>query len=331
MVSIKENYKAILLVLITAVTFIFLLKIKKNDDFIYQTTTTPSIEVSVSNTFLKEKEKKVIILDSLSPEILIVHKQPITSIKLDDSPNILEELSLIKAVRLDNSTIYLEIPHVLQPKLHTIEIVDNNRRTTLFSFILVLRDEFTYPLSESPFWIIPDSTKQSHQKSWYTKGGVLRIDKLPAGPRASLAFQYTFRDDVVIDFVFESNSEVVNLVVYFLQSYKSLVIGDGDNQRVALVDKGDIRLAKNFLIEPEKKYSVRVARKNFIYKLFIKELNEHTDLNINNFDGIEPVLIFQEESPEKITNHIGFTVLGGTGGVKIDRVLITGYAILEEN
>ncbi|GAI17497.1 unnamed protein product, partial [marine sediment metagenome] len=177
--------------------------------------------------------------------------------------------------------------------------------------------------------IIPETTKERYPKSWYTENNSLKIDSLPSGPHASIAFLYTFNNNITIDFYLKSLSEVVNLLVYFLESEKSIIIGNGNNYTNWILygdNKGE--QGENFLIEPDHQYRVRIVRDNFIYKLFIKKVD---DKKINNivdvFSNSDPILNFIDEDPIIEDDHMGFALWGGSGGVEINNLVITGYAI----
>jgi len=301
--------------------------------------TPPPLEVEeaefgiyVFNNKLSEGEN-FILTDTLIPIIEIKNIKKIDklkSISLDKGPNILTDRLSATEIKETQDGLLIKPRYAIAPKEHVIDIVTlvkNQEVSQRFSFVLLIKDNFNSALDKSKLWIIPESTKERVQKSWYIENNRLKIDSLPQGPHVSLAFLYTFDDDITIDFYLKSLSEVVNLLVYFLESDKSIIIGNGNNYTTWILhgskaDKGD-----DILIDPGFQYRVRVVRDDFTYKLFVQKTDKRTDDIIGIFSEMDPVLVFVDERPSLKEDHIGFALWSGSGGVEIDDVVITGYAI----
>lgn len=326
----KKNSSIILitLVILALLVVIFIL---------FNNFNTPSVggigfDVYIFGERLEIGRDNLIITDTLVPTIEIKGEKTndISSISLDEEPNILEEkLSLVEVSR--DSRILIKSSYAFTPTKHTIKLEDKEGKNYEFSYILIIKDDFKETLNLSKLWIIPDSTKNNYEKSWYVSGGSLKIDKLPESPRASLAFLYTFNKDVTIDFSFKSSSEIINFLTYFLESGKSIIIGNGDNYKTAILCGNKSERGKNFIIEEGNQYRIRVIRDGDAYKLFIKKIDGNYNLDIDNikniFSGNDLIAEFIDSNPFVVDDHVGFTVWGGGGDLEIRNFIITGYAI----
>ena len=223
-----------------------------------------------------------------------------------------------ESIKIDKKTINFSLPFLVKPGNHEIIILEDDDNTLKYKFVLSLLNTFDQSINESEFLLLPESTKQRYEKSWYVSDGVLCVDPLKGEEHASLAFLYPYTD-VDVSFEFKPKGSQVSLLFYFLESSRSLVIGNGNNKRITFLRGNDGAVeGEDFEMLPNKIYSARVMRSDKTYKLFLKE----GLLTTINFTEDDLMLSFDDVEGGDKEDSLGLTVWSNTDGIEIDNLII---------
>lgn len=302
----------------------------------YDASDMPTFSNNVS-VFIGESEifpdrENLLIENSLSPEITIRHsrKLKIEEVVFDSKISLLSETSLLEGIKIsrDSDRLKMALPFLISPTLHNIDVKvadqENQPLNQRFFFLLGIKNEFNKSIDDSDFFILPETTKSYSPESWQVIDGKLKATPPTAG-HASLAFIYPFKD-VFASFRLTPNEGSLNLVFYFLESGRSIVIGNGDNKRITLL-RGypylDVAIdGKPFVLEPHKTYTVSISREKAIYRVYIAEAK-----NENN-QSPTPNLLFEFDDSGNVVdreNSIGLAIWQGSGGFEIDELIISAF------
>ena len=290
------------------------------------------VSVFIDGEELSMNKEGLLVVDSLNPEIVVRHfdRLEVKGVLWDKKINLLSKTYMLEGMELSEfrNELKIRLPFSVSPASHSLDIktVDRDNRETVypFSFLLGIRSEFDESLDNSDFFIVPDSTRINSPESWLIKDGNLRV-LTPSSGYASLAFIYPFRD-VFVSFWLIPNESPLNLVFYFLESGRSIVIGNGNNRRITLLRgdpySGSAVDGKTFLLEPFKKYLVFISREQNIYKVHI---SEEKDGYI--FSKSAPILEFIDDSfSETKEESIGIAIWEGSKGFNIDNLVVSPFS-----
>ncbi len=280
------------------------------------------IQVTLAGENLIKEATTLVVTETLKPEFVIKYKKYEPENIIIDGIDILTDDFFLEpnTVQRDRNTIKFNLPFLLKPGKHQLLInytISGNLFEENYSFELGLYNTFDRSITESEFLLIPKSTLQTYSKSWYVYDGNLIIDTIKGNSHASLAFLYPV-EDIRVNFEFTPHGKTLNLVFYFLESGKSIVIGNGNNQRITFLRKGDNSIeGSQFVLERGNTYSAYVQRISGTYELYIKEgkLDEQI-FNSNN----RVLSVISDDNGKQ--DNIGFSVWAGSDGVNIDNLTI---------
>ncbi len=250
-----------------------------------------------------------------------------------DNVNLSDKLFAERGIiKQEKDGIVFSLPFLLKPGYHEFKIKLNKEDSIIeedFSFDLGLKTNFTKSIDASEFFIIPDSTKALYSESWVVQDEKLRINALNKGGLASLAFLYPF-SDIALSFELKPFGKNINLVFYFLDSGKSLVIGNGNNKRITLLQgkpcEDNSIEGEQFEFTPGRTYSVFILRQKNVYSLYIKEgiFRE----SIEQIKESHPLLVFEDADCLSVSeDSVGFSVWTGSDGLEIDNLNIFGETV----
>jgi hypothetical protein len=283
------------------------------------------------NEIFTDKEN-LLITNTLQPIITIRHHRElkIEEISLDNRIDLLSKTPLLKGIESSESggELSIKLPFLISPDSHSINIKaadqKNQKQNYHFSFLLGIKNEFNESIEDSNFFILPEATKKHSPESWAIKNGKLKASS-PTTNHASLAFIYSFKNVFSSFQLTPTNKGPLNLVFYFLQNGRSIVIGNGNNSRITMLRgnpyPGTAIEGKPFVMEPDKTYSVFISREQNIYKVYIsqesnKERILESDLLLEFADNL---LTGDSE------DSLGFAIWKGSGGFEIDDLIISSF------
>jgi len=282
--------------------------------------------VEIGGAVLKSDELTYLTEKSLKLMIKIVGLDTGASVEyvyLDGLDLLADDFFLSKQnVEKKNGGLLINLPFLLKPGLHTISVAYKNDRvlrSVEYSFSLGFTEAFEKSIVDSDFFIIPNTTKQNRAESWYVQNGKLTIDK---GGFASLAFLYKY-SDISVSFEFTPRESPLNLAFYFLESDRTIVIGNGSASRMTLLRSGtesEPAVNEYFELIPNETYSAKIVRTSGKYELFLEK-----GLLVNA-EFPEPTLSFQDQQ-NKTPDSIGFSIWNGSGGVYIDNLSVVPLGI----
>lgn len=267
------------------------------------------VAVLVNDTELANDQSAFVPTETLRPtfNIKVEELAEIQAARLDGM-DVLSSTAFTK--KLDGNDIEFSPIFLLTPGEHTLEIVLDGEEVD-FKFTLNLRVGFDTSIKKSEFFVIPDSTEKNHPDNWYIKGSKLRLDSLNEPPLASIAFLYPF-SDIDLTFTFKPTGEVTNLVFYFLERGRSIVIGNGNSSRITLLRGAEEKYEGTpFEIRAGEEYKARVVRKGNEYNLYLASSTGEWQQVLNYEDSQD----FSTES-----DSVGFSVWPGGEGIEIDNL-----------
>ncbi len=293
------------------------------------------IEVSIEGNKLTENSSNFILSTTLKPTFFLsaLNFKEIAGVRVDNvdlSDKLFAERGIIKQ---EKDGIVFSLPFLLKPGYHEFKIKLNKEDSIIekgFSFNLGLKTDFTKSIDASEFFIIPDSTKALYSESWVVQDEKLRINALNKVGLASLAFLYPF-SDIALSFELKPFGKNINLVFYFLDSGKSLVIGNGNNRRITLLQgkpcEDNSIEGEPFEFTPGRTYSVFILRQKNVYSLYIKEgiSEDISGENIERIKESHPLLVFEDTDCLSVSeDSVGFSAWTGSDGLEIDNLNIFG-------
>lgn len=295
------------------------------------------IPVSKATLYIDRKEvfqdvENLLIIDSLTPDITIKHSPDlrIQEILLDDRINLLLDTPLLGGIKITKmqGELSIKLPFLLSPSEHIINIKtvdENNLQSSYeFRFLLGVRSKFTESIEESDFFILPETTKTVSPESWKVVNGKL-IGTAPNNGHASLTFIYPF-SDIFASFRLTPKEGPLNLIFYFLQNGRSIVIGNGDNKRITLLRVmpylDEAIDGRPFMLEPQKGYMVFISRVGTIYRLYIVEHSNEID---NLFSQATLLLEFDDSNLPSREDSVGFAIWRNSAGFEINDLTVSPF------
>lgn len=328
----------ILVVLVIAIGVLFYLLKSGVEKEEIKIESESDILVWIDNQKLDSEKLNHVFLNSLRPKISIVDNKgaELSKVVIDETDDVINDKFFRGERKIRGNKLEFVLSYALRPYIHNLKVISRSGDLTFtkeFIFSIVAFDDFEREPSLSKFWVVPESTIINHPKNWYVVGRNLNIDAIEDGrPHASLAFLYPFSGDVTIDFYFSPKGENVSLISYFLESGFSFVLGNGDNKTIVLLSKDGNTVSSNkFSMIPGNLYHVRLVRDDTLYNLYIEPLDVVPKFENNwpSFSRKTPLITLEDKNKLNIDDHIGFTVWGGSDGITIDRVFISGIAVKE--
>ncbi len=294
------------------------------------------VSVYIAKRPLMENQSTLIIENTLRPDIEIAYldKWKIQKVVIDQKLDVLTRTPLLDGITIKDTkgNLKVTLPFLLDPGPHNISVTavtdDSKERIYTYAFSLGIRNTFDGNLSESQFFLIPDGTPRD---IWYVSNGKLSANS-PKEGHPSLAFFYRF-SDVFASFDLIPKGDVINLVFYFLESGRSIVIGNGNNSRVTLL-QGPPRPGEPVSnIGPKMKagsvYSVFISRKNNSYAVYIFEGG--TEENAKKISNTEPTLKFVDsEYISGKEDSLGFAVWPGSSSFEIDNLTVSSGGFINQ-
>jgi hypothetical protein len=281
----------------------------------------PIIATPENLPFIYIQEQKVISsvtpifvsAQTLSPRFKIVVNDgnEITSVRLDGI-SLFGENAPVEDVHSTVNSLDFVPEFLIKPGEHSLEVgtaKESIQREIAYKFILSFAPDLSTNIEKSQFLLIPDTTLDAYPQSWVsTKEGVLKVNSLEGSELASVAFIYPFTD-LDLSFDLKPKGPKINLVFYFLERGRTIVIGDGNNRRITLLRSGQISVpGKDFILETNKEYEIRISRKKNIYEAFINS---------------EKVLSFEDSTDtNESADSVGFSVWPGSDGVEIKNLVV---------
>jgi hypothetical protein len=297
------------------------------------------LTIDIDGKTLVSEENNFIYSSFLRPKFNIFIPQNIDieslSLKIDNSENVLvDEFYGKTSIDETKRSLTFWPSYMFTPEKHRLIVEYQNLNGKSFSlnseFILVFNENFNEPLKNSKVWIIP----QNRPSDWFN----VKDSKLLAKPMtndnfSSLAFLYTFEKDVTVDFELTPVKNKVSMIFYFLE-IGSFTIGSNDNKTIVLIRENQPDLfAKSFELLAGHRYHIHITRKDFEYKLGIKELFNGQKIDFMDRFLEENILlnyadidILNNNQNTFRKNHIGFSLWGNSDGVFIDDIFITAFA-----
>lgn len=266
--------------------------------------------IKINQTLVAEGEEVKIFSDNLAPDFEINSKNfngaSINGFILDQNIFVTE-----------GDVIKFKLPFLLQPGKNQMLLdlsIDEKQVQKSFNFNLGLKESFDSSISESDLLLIPNSTLQNYAKSWYVQNSKLELDNISGSTHASLAFLYPFKD-ISVEFEFTPKGDVLNLAFYFLDSGRTVVIGNGNLKRMTLLrSHAEAIDGSTFALKAGQRYKAKIIRVKNNYKLFV-----------GNFeDEYIKVIDYTDEGMDVNKNDtVGFSAWPGSGGMSIDNLLIS--------
>ena len=328
-----KRLKIIALIIVVLVSFVFF------GTKFFEPTATPQYEIEVDSSIVEDVENdipnpsltingfnvdatvdSVIQSSTLRPmfEINAGNGSLVISFEIDGF-DIINDPQLMVEEETTDDGMKFKPSFLLSPGSHNIKIIvkdGNESQEVFFDFVLNLTESFTTTVGDSEFFVIPDSTLKNHSESWYTDNGKLKIGSIENGHLASISFLYAFAD-VDLTFSFKPSGDPLNLVFYFLDRGRSLVIGNGNLNRITLLRDGEDSVeGKPFSLDVDQTYKARIVRTGDHYDLYLAlETDEWTHV-LSYTDDLEA---------GDFQDSIGFSVWPGSKGVEIDDLSFFEY------
>ncbi|GEM_PF-5130729 len=292
----------------------------------------PDLSVFIGESEIFTDKENLLITNTLQPIITIrYHRElKIKQILLDNRIDLLSKTPLLEGIEISENggELSIKLPFLISPASHSIDIKTadqkNQTRNHYFSFLLGIKNEFNESIEDSHFFILPKSTKEHSPESWQIENGKLKASS-PNANHASLAFIYPFQN-VFSSFLLTPGEGPLNLVFYFLESGKSIVIGNGNNKRITLL-RGDSHSGaavdgKPLIMEPGKTYSVFILREQNIYKVYISQ-------GSHEGGALESDLLLEFADDLLIDNtedSLGLAIWKGSRGFEIDDLIVSPFS-----
>jgi hypothetical protein len=246
-------------------------------------------------------------------QIEITDKNSIKSFQIDDF-DIINDPQLTEGKVTTDHGLQFRPAFLLKPGFHDVTVVTegtDGEQETNFEFNLNFTEEFDTTVDNSEFFLIPDSTLKNHQQSWYTENSKLKIDPITNGHLASISFLYNF-SDIDLTFSFKPLDDPLNLVFYFLDRGRSIVIGNGNLNRITLLRDGQNSVeGKSFDFNSGHEYKARVVRTGSQYDLYLSDVAD---------EWVHVLSYTDETETGNQQDTIGFSIWPGSKGVEIDNL-----------
>lgn len=203
---------------------------------------------------------------------------------------------------------------LMHPGVHYIDISFNEKDEKIsvrYSFILNLLESFNTNIQDSEFLVIPDGTIKHHPINWFVKDDQLQIDHLNGGTLASLAFLYPFKD-IDVTFNFTPLGKELDLVFYFLEHGRSIVIGNGNMSRITLLlGSKDYVNGEPFPMVAGETYHAHIIRNGNLYELYLAKSSDSWIKILSYSDTLET---------KNTEDSVGFSIWPGSDGIRIDNL-----------